>query len=152
MRAFVLLTLVAAAVTAAPRLLPEYPARFDASAANLRASLAKLNAAPTREALDSARLAVQDLRRLVDAYFHAPNLRDEKVRPIALALRPRLQRLLSGPEALFVVHSDLVRLRPEVHRALARACAALSDDPCHREHTASAAAIEAETQGKATRR
>ena len=60
----------------------------------------------------------------VAVYFHAPNLRDKNIRPTVLRMRKSLATLLAIPPVL-ILHHDVLRFAPDVHRDMASAYRAL---------------------------
>ncbi len=123
--AFALVLWGAPHAAAAPRVDPSSAARLRDARAELEAALAALRGEADAEALRRARAAMDAIDRAVDAYFHAPNLRDPAARAAVLALRPRIHALFSGPEAPMALVDDVLRYRPPIHLTLADAAAAL---------------------------
>ncbi len=109
-----------------------------AEASRLRAEVREgaraLELTPTTDAELRLQRAMTRLRQLLDASFHAPNLVDPSSRPAALALRREIRRTLAGRDAVMVLRDDVVRFRPEIHRALARAARARGDDAAEVHH------------------
>ena len=102
------------------------------------------SAARVEPALRVARRSMRVIDRAVDAYFHAPNLRRPTARPHALALREEIHGLFAHQGGLLVVHDDIVRFRPVVHRALARGCKRLGRRSEEARHLRSARLVSAD--------
>lgn len=125
-----LLTLCATAA-AAEKVRPGDAERAQAARTALDEALAVLDApeAPA-EAHAAARTAgvaaLARLEALVDAYHHAPNLRDPAARPHVLALRPVIGRLFAADGPL-TLDRDVIHPRPRVALPLARAARRAGD-------------------------
>lgn len=105
----------------APRIAAGDAPALARARAELNAAVAALTAGPTLAGERRVRVAMGRVDRLVDASFHAPNLRQPDARAPALALRHEVQLSLAGPHAVLAIRDDVLHFRPAVHRALADA-------------------------------
>ncbi len=98
---------------------PPVKATHAGEATQAHASLREaLRAPPSKQARRKARAAMGRLDRLVDIYFHAPNLSKPEARAAVLSLRAALQPALHGPDAVLHFEDDALRYRPEVRARL----------------------------------
>lgn len=133
--------LLTAPAAAAPRVDAGDAARTDAALRTLREAVGRLKTGPTRAALDRAKGAMKTLEESVDRYFHAANLREPAARPHVLALRHQIHLALGAEDAVLTIHDDVVRFRPEIHRALADASRAVGDRAAEIRHLREAIAL-----------
>ncbi len=127
---------------AAPRLDDRLATTATNAADELRAALAALEAGGGADAIQRAVSAMARVEQAVDAYFHAPNLRQPQARPAAASVRNLLHGLLGGRAPLLVLHDDVVHFRPAIQRDLAAACARLGDRRGQIRHLRAAVAVE----------
>lgn len=111
---------------AAPRLTAGLPDALTRAEGVLKNALAALAEAPSPGALKRAVEAMEHIERVLDTFFHAPNLKT--ARPEARALRPVVLRL-RAEDGLLVQVDDVLHFKPAVHAQLAAACTALGDAP-----------------------
>jgi hypothetical protein len=130
---------------ATPRLDERLAASAATAADDLRAALAAVDAGGDADAVQRAERAMATVERAVDAYFHAPNLREPKARPSVASLRALLHGLIGGPAPLLVLHEDVIQFRPAIQRELATACARLGDRRGQIRHLRAAVAVEGPT-------
>jgi hypothetical protein len=130
---------------AAPRLDARLAAAATGAADELRAALEALDAGGGAASLARAQRAMALVERAVDAYFHAPNLREAAARPAAASLRGLLHGLIGGRSPLLVIHDDVVHFRPALQRDIAAACARLGDRRGQIRHLRAAVAVEGPT-------
>ena len=119
----VLLPIVISDAWAAPQVRAATSVRLRKAHRALDRALARLAEAPRSPAktIRIAESAMAAIERGVDAYFHGPNVRTQRARPHALALRQVVHELMGGPNAVLLVHNDVIRFRPAIHHAMARA-------------------------------
>lgn len=139
-----ILTVLAFNAAPAPLVATGQAARLAAARADLNAAVRQLDADPKLvRPVRTARRAMREIRRLVDASYHAVNLR--VARPAALALRQEVALTLGGPDAVLVLRDDVLHFRPHIHRTLATVGSGRDAD--HHRRAATAAAGNAGAQG-----
>jgi hypothetical protein len=139
-------SLPATAGAGVPRLSAEDAPRAAAAEGDLRSALSRLRTDPgDRAARAAAEDALQRVERAFESYFHARNLRAPAARAHALALRPVIHGLFAGSDALLVLHGDVLELRPDHRRILARAAERQRDPAARIRHLRAAAAVEGPT-------
>ncbi|MBU0553999.1 hypothetical protein KKF91_03655 [Myxococcota bacterium] len=124
------------ALSSTPLLTADLVEEAGGLSARLRAAVAA-----TPPDVDAAEALMTRAEVILDAYFHAPNLKAEAARPLALRLRPIIHDWISGPTPIVALSADALRFRPALHRRLAEAHEAAGRLDAARRHRAEVLAV-----------
>ena len=86
-----------------------------------------------KRSIQGIRQNIKKLRRIVNRYFSAPNLRKDDIRPTVLALRTVIRDAMSGSDPLLRINQDVIVIRPQVHYSIAVQCAHVGWTKCQLE-------------------